>query len=62
MLRKPCFALTGLALAALTPLALAQTVTLGPNINVTRQAGSQSETAIAISRTNTNLVGNGQHV
>ena len=56
MLRKPCFALTGLALAALTPLALAQTVTVGPNINVTRQAGSQSETAIAISRTNTNLV------
>lgn len=48
-----------LALAALSTAATwsqAQVITVGPNINVSRLSGSQSETAIAISRLNPNLI------
>ena len=50
------FALVPVALAALVQLAQAQVISIGANVNVTKQLGSQSETAIAISRINTNLV------
>ncbi|MCV2370880.1 glycoside hydrolase [Paucibacter oligotrophus] len=47
---------TPIALAAMLSTAQAQVITVGQNINVTKQSGSQSETAIAISRINSNLV------
>ena len=43
-------------LTLLAGTAAAQVITVGPNINVSQLTGSQSETAIAISRTNTNLI------
>ncbi len=50
------FALLPVAFAAAMPLAQAQIITVGANINVTKQGGSESETAIAISRINPNLI------
>jgi PEP-CTERM motif len=50
------FKLAPLALAVLAPFAQAQIITVGPNINVTKSASNQSETAIAISRVNSNQI------
>ena len=49
------FVLTAAALAAAASVQ-AQIITVGPNVNVTKLTGSQEETAIAISRTNTNQI------
>ena len=49
------FVLTAAALAAAASVH-AQVITVGPNVNVTKLTGSQEETAIAISRTNTNQI------
>ncbi len=43
-------------LAANCQILSAQIITVGPNINVNKATGSQSETSIAISRTNQNIV------
>jgi hypothetical protein len=49
--------LTVLAIAAWVPVAqAAQIITVGPNVNVSKLAGNQSETSIAINRVNTNLI------
>lgn len=48
--------IASVVLAALAPFAQAQIISIGANINVTKQTGSQSETAIAINRLNTDLV------
>jgi PEP-CTERM motif len=50
------FKLAPLLLAALAPFAQAQTITVGPNVNVTKLTGNQSEQSIAINRVNTNLI------
>jgi hypothetical protein len=50
------FKLTPLVLAVLAPLAQAQTITIGPNVNVTKLTGNQSEQSIAINRVNTDLI------
>ena len=55
-MRKLLLPLLPIALVVSSGLAQAQVITVGPNINVTKQSGSQSETAIAISRINPNLV------
>ena len=55
-MRKLLSPMLPIALVAASGLAHAQFITVGPNINVTKQSGSQSETAIAISRTNSNLM------
>ncbi len=48
--------LAPLLIACLVPLAHAQTITVGANVNVSKLLGNQSETSIAINRLNTNLI------
>jgi hypothetical protein len=48
--------LVPLLLATLAPWAQAQIITVGPNVNVSKLLGNQSETSIAINRMNTNLI------
>lgn len=40
----------------ISPAIIAQTITIGPNVNINQTTGSQSETSIAINRTNTDVV------
>ncbi len=55
-MRAPRFALAPVLLAALAPFAQAQTISVGPNVNVTKLTGNQSEQSIAINRLNTNQI------
>jgi hypothetical protein len=48
--------LAPLALALSASFAHAQTITVGPNVNVTKLTGNQSEQSIAINRLNTNQI------
>jgi PEP-CTERM motif len=48
--------LAPLLIACLVPLAHAQTITVGANVNVSKLLGNQSETSIAINRINPNLI------
>jgi hypothetical protein len=49
--------LTILAIATSIPAAhAAQIITVGPNVNVSKLLGNQSETSIAINRVNTDLI------
>ncbi len=50
------FKLAASMLAVLAPCAQAQTYVVGPNVNVTKLTGNQSEQSIAISRTNTDMI------
>jgi PEP-CTERM motif len=55
-MRSLPFKLAPLLVAILAPLAQAQIITVGPNINISKLGGNQSETAIAINRLNTDLI------
>ena len=55
-MRRLLFILAPVALAAMLQVSHAAIVTVGANVNVTKQLGSQSETSIAINRANTNQV------
>jgi hypothetical protein len=50
------FKFSPLVIAALAPFAHAQIISVGPNINVSKALGNQSETSIAINRVNTDLI------
>ncbi len=50
------FKLAPLVLALLAPLAQAQIISVGPNVNVSKLIGNQSEQSIAINRMNTNQI------
>jgi PEP-CTERM motif len=61
-MHKPPFLIRSLtplvigALAGMAPLAQAQMISVGPNINISKLAGNQSETSIAINRLNPNQI------
>lgn len=55
-MRAKHFKLASWALATLAPLAQAQSISVGPNVNVTKLTGNQSEQSIAINRLNTNQI------
>jgi PEP-CTERM motif len=55
-MRLMYFKLAPLALAVLAPFAQAQVISVGPNVNVTKLTGNQSEQSIAINRLNTNQI------
>lgn len=50
------FLIAPVAMLVMLQASHAVVITLGPNVNVTKQAGSQSETSIAINRTNPNQI------
>jgi PEP-CTERM motif len=55
-MRPVHFKLAPLVLALLAPVAQAQIISVGPNINVSKALGNQSETSIAINRVNSDLI------
>jgi PEP-CTERM motif len=55
-LRAAHFKFAPLVLALLAPVVQAQVITVGPNVNVTKLTGNQSEQSIAINRFNTNQI------
>jgi hypothetical protein len=52
----PLVPLLPLIALAVTSAAQGQSITIGPNVNITRLAGSQTDTAIAINRLNPNQI------